>query len=136
MPKRIDGRFRSVTTAVLLELEFDARDSGLNQRLDPDWLAARIAPDGRHHLLPALEHVLAHRPEISPQVRCELLLHMGDGARALSLLDVRPALFDRLPPVVDPAAHRDLAEALRRARPVREWRKPTDPGRPPFLAEE
>src|SRR5262249_27308515 len=39
----------------------------------PDWLAENVDPAGSHYLRAVLWHRLAHRPEVSPHLRCELL---------------------------------------------------------------
>jgi hypothetical protein len=45
---------------------------------------------------------------VSPQWRCELLLTVLTGEQILSLLDVLPATFDKLPETLD-AASKSLA---------------------------
>jgi len=82
-----------VTTPELLTLEQEALDNGLSQRIPVADLAEHLDPNGRHYLRPALVHTLNHRPDVSPQWRCEVLLAMADGNTALSLLDVLPQTF-------------------------------------------
>jgi hypothetical protein len=82
-----------VTTTELLALEQAALDTDLSQRISVRDLAEHLDPNGRHYLRPALVHTLSHRPDVSPQWRCEVLLAMADGKTALSLLDVLPQTF-------------------------------------------
>ncbi|MFB7906799.1 hypothetical protein ACFC1T_10255 [Kitasatospora sp. NPDC056076] len=86
----------AVDTPALLRLEERAVDLGLSQRLDPAWLRAHAAPDGRHYLRAALWHGLSHRPELPARLRCELVLELRTGEQVLGLLDVLPEEFARL----------------------------------------
>jgi hypothetical protein len=99
-PKRPVPRVVKVTdTAGLLALEDTAVALGLVQRLSAQWLAENVAPGGRHYLWPGLWHRLSHRADISPHLRCELLLELRDEQEALSLLDIMPHDFAALPSV-------------------------------------
>ncbi|MET8629172.1 hypothetical protein ABZW30_36485 [Kitasatospora sp. NPDC004669] len=111
---------KALDTPALLRLEERALDLGLSQRLDPGWVRANAAPDGRHYLRPALWHGLTHRPELPGQLRCAVLLAVRTGEHVRSLLDVLPEDFAALPRAVPGE------EGLRRApagglRSVREW---------------
>src|SRR4051794_2584780 len=77
-----------VDSSTLLGLERKAAVLRLSQRLLPAWLSSRLEPSGSHYLWPAIWHRLGHRPEISPHLRCELLLLLRDGEQVLGLLDV------------------------------------------------
>ncbi|GAA4996224.1 hypothetical protein GCM10023205_81750 [Yinghuangia aomiensis] len=48
--------------ASLVRPEERACELILNQRLDPAWVQANAAPDGTHHLWPALWNGLPDRP--------------------------------------------------------------------------
>ncbi|MER5971145.1 hypothetical protein ABT112_15650 [Streptomyces sp. NPDC002055] len=86
-----------VDTASLLALEKEAQALGLSQGLKPEWVAAHAAPAGVHYLCPAIRHSLRHRPELPQHLRCELLIQLRSGERAMSLLDVLPDTFAPLP---------------------------------------
>lgn len=86
---------KAAGTAALPALEEKAARLGLSQRLPLEWLAENIAPAGRHYLWPGILHRLSHRPEVSPHLRCELLLQVRDGEQVLSLLDVMPRIWSR-----------------------------------------
>ncbi|AWW35323.1 hypothetical protein [Streptomyces cadmiisoli] len=88
---------RAVYTDRLLLLEEEAARLGFSQRLPVDWLREHAQAAAVHYLFPAMEHRLSHRPEVSPQWRCELLLTVRTGEEVLSLLDVPPAVFQGLP---------------------------------------
>ncbi|MET9542806.1 hypothetical protein ABZY16_35810 [Streptomyces sp. NPDC006553] len=90
---------KRLDTASLLALEERALGLALNQRLDPVWVEAHAASDGRHYLWPALWNSLPHRPEVPRQLRCELLIALRDGQHVMSLLDVLPEDFAPLPRV-------------------------------------
>ncbi|CDR13312.1 hypothetical protein GCM10022420_088860 [Streptomyces iranensis] len=81
----VDERIRDVDTERLLLLEEEAARLGFSQRLPVDWLRERAAVAAVHYLFPGLEHRLSHRPEVSPQWRCELLLTVRTGEEVLSL---------------------------------------------------
>jgi len=119
--ERPQPQVKATDSPTLLGLEENAFGLGLSQRLLPDWLAENIDHSGSHYLRAALWHRLSHRPEVSPHLRCELLLQLRDGEQVLSLLDVMPQDFEVLQPVSDRhlllAVHRLMATA----RPVREW---------------
>ncbi|CAM5608663.1 hypothetical protein [Streptomyces hirsutus] len=112
---------RAVDTDQLLLLELEAARLGFSQRLPADWLREHAQAAAVHYLFPALEHWLSHRPEVSPQWRCELLLTVRTGEEVLSLLDVRPASFEELAEMLDATAKTDIAARMRRALSVREW---------------
>ncbi|MFJ7246878.1 hypothetical protein ACIQWA_19840 [Kitasatospora sp. NPDC098652] len=86
----------AVDTPALVRLEERAAGLGLSQRLDPAWLTAHAAPEGRHYLRAVLWHGLSHRPELPAQLRCELVLELRTGEQVLSLLDVLAEDFERL----------------------------------------
>ena len=109
-----------VTTPELLALEQEAADIDLSQRVPVGDLAKHLDPNGRHYLRPALAHTLSHRPDVSPQWRCEVLLAMVDGNTALSLLDVLPQTFISTgSPVAEGEA--DVHAALASSPSIRDW---------------
>lgn len=110
-----------IDTASLLRLEARACELGLNQRLDPAWVMANAAPDGSHYLWPALWNSLPHRPDVSRQLRCELLIALRAGDRVMSLLDVLPDDFAPLPTVTSRDEGMRVSELLDRSPSVREW---------------
>jgi hypothetical protein len=112
---------RAVDTERLLLLEEEAASLGFSQRLPADWLREHAGAEAVHYLFPAIEHWLIHRPEVSPQWRCELLLTVLTGEEVLSLLDVLPATFQGLPETLDATAKADIAARMKRALAVREW---------------
>ncbi|MGW2353503.1 hypothetical protein [Actinacidiphila glaucinigra] len=112
---------RAVDTDQLLLLEEEAARLGFSQRLPTDWLREHAQAAAVHYLFPAMEHWLSHRPEVSPQWRCELLLTVRTGEEVLSLLDIRPASFEELAETLDTTAKADFAARMRRALSMREW---------------
>ncbi|MFD0655329.1 hypothetical protein I1A49_45900 [Streptomyces malaysiensis subsp. malaysiensis] len=112
---------RAVDTDRLLMLEEEAARLGFSQRLPTDWLREHTEAAAVHYLFPAMEHWLSHRPEVSPQWRCELLLTVRTGEEVLSLLDVLPATFQGLPETLDATAKADIAARMKRLPAVREW---------------
>ncbi|MFI1398562.1 hypothetical protein [Streptomyces sp. NPDC020681] len=112
---------RAVDTKQLLLMEEEAARLGFSQRLPADWLQKHADAESVHYLFPAMEHRLSHRPEVSPQWRCELLLTVRTGEEVLSLLDVLPATFQGLPETLDATAKADIAARMKRAITVREW---------------
>lgn len=92
-----------------------------SQRLPLDWLREHVAGAATHYLFPWLVHRLSHRPEVSPQWRCQLLLTVRTGEQILSLLDVLPATFQRLPETLTPSMKTDIARRMDRVLTVREW---------------
>ncbi|WP_328624136.1 hypothetical protein OHA88_03320 [Streptomyces sp. NBC_00353] len=86
-----------------------------------DWLRDHLAPGATHYLFPALVHHLSHRPKASPHWRCELLLTAPCGEQFLSLLDVLPATFSKLPETLGPTFKTDIASRMERAPVRREW---------------
>jgi hypothetical protein len=118
---KLPRTIRAVDTERLLLLEEEAARSGFSQRLPASWLREHAGADAVHYLFPATEHRLVHRPDVSPQWRCELLLTVRPGEEVLSLLDVLPATFQGLPETLDATAKADIAARMRRALTVREW---------------
>ncbi|WP_407547811.1 hypothetical protein QOM21_02325 [Streptomyces sp. Pv4-95] len=112
---------RAVDTDQLLDLEQEAAAYGFSQRLPVDWLQEHLATEATHHLFPTLVHRLSHRPEVSPQWRCQLLLTVRTGEQILGLLDVLPDTFDRLPETLDDASKKDIVNRIERAVSQREW---------------
>lgn len=112
---------RAVDTERLLLLEEEAARSGFSQCLPADWLRQHAAVSAVHYLFPALEHWLSHRPELSPQWRCELLLTVRTGDEVLSLLGVLPASFQELPETLDATTKTDIASRMNGALALREW---------------
>lgn len=117
----VPRELKVIDTALLLRLEEDALVLQLNQRLPPSWIAANAAPEGVHHLWPALWNTLQHRPELPRQLRCELLIELRSGERVMSLLDVLPHTFAPLPRVTARDEGMRVAHLLETARSVREW---------------
>lgn len=113
----------AVDTTTLLHLEEEAAKHDLSQRSSREWLASRISGHGRHYLRPSLVHQLAHRPEVNPQWRCEVLITMRDGEQVLSLLDVLPNSFERLSDDLSPSEKRAIANHMNwgKVRTVKEW---------------
>jgi hypothetical protein len=112
---------RAVDTNQLLDLEQEAATLGFSQRLPVDWLRAHLATEATHYLVPTLVHQLRHRPEVSPQWRCQLLLTVSTGEQIWGLLDVLPETFDGLPETLDAAASKDIVSRIERAVTQREW---------------
>lgn len=59
-----------------------------------------------------LVHRLSHRPELSPQSRCRLLLTVRIGEQIRDLLDVLPDTFDKLSETLDVASKKDIVSQL------------------------
>ncbi|MGW1726527.1 hypothetical protein ACWCQK_26800 [Streptomyces sp. NPDC002306] len=110
-----------IDSASLFRLEERAWHLGLSQRLDPAWVRATAAADGIHYLRPALWHSLSHRPDVPRHLRCELLITLRVGDRALSLLDVLPDDFTPLSRVTSREEGIQVRQLLDRAPSVREW---------------
>jgi hypothetical protein len=120
-PERPAPRVVKVTdTAKLLALEDTAAALGLVQRLPAQWLAESVVSGGRHYLWPGLWHRLSHRADISPHLRCELLLELRDQQKALSLLDIMPDDFAALPSVTSREELREVRQLMDSAVPVSE----------------
>jgi hypothetical protein len=89
--------------------------------------ALSVKPPDQHRgideqagLRPALLHTLRHRPDVSPQWRCEVVLAMSDGNTALSLLDVLPqTLTSTGSPVA--AGEAEVHAALASSQSIRDW---------------
>ncbi|MGW6704928.1 GNAT family N-acetyltransferase [Streptomyces sp. NPDC054956] len=127
MTRALPRTIRAVDTDRLLALEREAAAYGFSQRLPVDWLREHVAEGASHYLFPVLVHQLGHRPEVSPQWRCQLLLTVRTGEQILSLLDVLPATFDELAETLDAASKTDIAGRMERARTQREWTESTTP---------
>ncbi|MFK4221556.1 hypothetical protein [Streptomyces sp. NPDC019890] len=121
MAAALPRTIRAVDTEQLLDLEQEATALGFSQRLPADWLRQHTTAGATHYLFPALEHHLSHRPEVSPQWRCQLLMTVMTGDQVLSLLDVLPATFDELLENLDAASKADIANRVERAQSLREW---------------
>ncbi|MFJ2193819.1 hypothetical protein ACIOJE_38700 [Kitasatospora sp. NPDC087861] len=116
---------RAVDTDQLLALEQEAATCGFSQRLPLDWLQEHLSAEATHYLVPTLVHRLSHRPEVSPQWRCQLLLTVRTGEQIWGLLDVLPGTFDKIPETLDAAAKKDIASRIERAVTQREWAERT-----------
>lgn len=116
---------RAVDTDQLLDLEQEAATHGFSRRLPVDWLREHLAADAAHYLFPTLVHRLHHRPEVSPQWRCQLLLTVKTSEQILGLLDVLPDTFDKLPETLDVACKKDIASRMEQAMSQREWAERT-----------
>ncbi|ARF58400.1 hypothetical protein [Streptomyces gilvosporeus] len=112
---------RAVDTDRLLDLAREAAACGFSQRLPADWLQEHLAAEARHYLFPRVVHRLRHRPEVSPQWRCQLLLAVRTGEQIWGLLDVLPDTFDALPETLDAASKKDIVSRIERAMSQREW---------------
>ncbi|MGW9031334.1 hypothetical protein ACWGQ5_46370 [Streptomyces sp. NPDC055722] len=112
---------RAVDTGHLLDLEQEAAELGFSQRLPVDWLQEHLAAEATHYLFPTLVHRLSHRPEVSPQWRCQVLLTVSTGEQILGLLDVLPDTFDRISENLDAASKRDIFNRIKHALSQREW---------------
>ncbi|WP_329385057.1 hypothetical protein [Streptomyces sp. NBC_01716] len=121
MTSALPRTVRAVDTVGLLGLEQEAAVCGFSQRLPVDWLQEHLAAEATHYLFPALVHQLSHRPEVSPQWRCELLLTVRTGEQIHGLLDVLPDTFDKIPETLDAAAKTDIVNRIEHAVSVREW---------------
>jgi len=110
-----------IDSGSLFRLEERACSLSLNQRLDPAWVHANAAPDGTHHLWPALWNSLSHRPDVPRQLRCELLITLRAGDRVVSWLDVLPEDFTPLPRVTSREEGMKVSQLLDRSPSVREW---------------
>ena len=112
---------KAADTQTLLALEDTAASLGLGQRVLLAWLDENVAPTGLHYLWPGFWHRLSHRPEVSPRLRCELLLHLRGGEQVRSLLDIMPADFEPLPTVASRSEVLRVHHRMDSARSVREW---------------
>ncbi|SCF82807.1 hypothetical protein [Streptomyces sp. Ncost-T10-10d] len=112
---------RAVDTAHLLDLEREAATCGFSQRLPVDRLQEHLAAEATHYLFPTLVHRLRHRPEVSPQWRCQLLLTVSTGEQIWGLLDVLPDTFDQIPETLDAASKKNIVSRIEHAVTVREW---------------
>ncbi|MDX3696242.1 hypothetical protein PV726_39185 [Streptomyces europaeiscabiei] len=112
---------RAVNTDRLLDLGQEAAACGFSQRLPDEWLREHLAAQATHYLFPALVHRLRHRPEVSPQWRCQLLLTVGAGEQIWGLLDVLPDTFAKIPETLDAASKRDIVSRMEHAETQREW---------------
>ncbi|WP_030410259.1 hypothetical protein [Streptomyces sp. NRRL S-1448] len=130
MAQALPRTVRAVDTAQLLALEQEAATCGFSQRLPVDWLQEHLAAEATHYLLPTLVHQLRHRPEVSPQWRCQVLLWVRTGEQAeqveqvepvWGLLDVLPDTFDKIPETLSPEFKKDIAGRMEHAVTQREW---------------
>ncbi|CBG75860.1 hypothetical protein F3K40_41895 [Streptomyces sp. LBUM 1478] len=121
MTAALPRTIRAIDTERLLLLEEEAARAEFSQRLPVDWLREHTGAAAVHYLFPMMEHRLSHRPEVSPQWRCRLLLTVRTGEEVLSLLDVLPATFHALSETLDAAAKTDIASRMETAPAVREW---------------
>jgi hypothetical protein len=112
---------RAVDTAQLLDLVQEAAMHGFSQRLPVDWLRKHLAAGATHYLVPTLVQRLTHRPETPLQWRCQQLLTVSTGEQILSLLDVLPDTFDKIPETLDTASKKDIVNRIGQAVTVREW---------------
>lgn len=117
----VPRELKVVDTASLVALEERAGELSLNQRLDPAWVQTHAAPDGAHHLWPALWNSLPYRPGIPRQLRCELLITLHAGYRVTSLLDVLPDDFAPLRRVTSRDEGAEVGRLLDSSPSVREW---------------
>lgn len=108
-------------SASLLALEHRAAELGLSQRLPRTWLESHLARAGRHYLRPALWHSLSHRPEVSPHLRCELLIELHDDNHVHSLIDAMPQDYEQLPSVTTRAEYLAMADNMAAAQTVKEY---------------
>ncbi|MFJ2646025.1 hypothetical protein ACIO1C_04730 [Streptomyces sp. NPDC087420] len=118
---------RAVETAQLLDLAEEAAMHGFSQRLPVDWLQQHLAAQATHYLFPTFVHHLRHRPEVSPQWRCQQLLTVRTGEQIWGLLDVLPDTFDKIPETLDTASKKDIVGRIEQAVTVREWGERMDP---------
>lgn len=119
--ERIERGPLGVDSEQLLALEREAVDLGFDQCWSPDELRPVLAPDALHYLVPAVMHAAFGRPDDSAPWRCAALLTVRDGTRVLSLLDVQPATFARLPDTLSPTQQAEAADSVLRLPSLREW---------------
>ncbi|MEV6968836.1 hypothetical protein AB0M47_27325 [Hamadaea sp. NPDC051192] len=112
MTSGVPRTVKAVSTPELVRLDSQAIEFRLNRNHGAGWLTRYADPEATHFLRPFLLHRLSHRPEVSPHVRCMLLLRMRDGQQIFSLLDVMPASFDALPDTLDAAAMARIVHLL------------------------
>lgn len=91
----IPAAIKVVDNSTLIDLQREAVQRG-GRATDPDWLAARIAPAGRH----LLSAVKASGPD---QLACLAFIEMADGVDLLGNLDVPLERFTRLAEADRPA---------------------------------
>ncbi|WP_407287196.1 hypothetical protein [Streptomyces sp. BP-8] len=128
MASALPRTVRAVDTDQLLDLEQEAATYGFSRRLPGDWLQEHLAAEATHYLFPTLVHRLRHRPEVSPQWRCQLLLTVSTGEQIWGLLDVLPDTFDRIPETLDAAAKKEIVSRIEHAVTQREWAERMQPG--------
>ncbi|WP_371798970.1 hypothetical protein OG963_14100 [Streptomyces sp. NBC_01707] len=121
MASALPRTVRAVDTNQLLDLEKEAATLGFSQRLPVPWLRKHLAAEATHYLFPTIVHQLRHRPEVSPQWRCQLLLTVTTGEEIWGLLDVLPDTFDRLPETLDAASKKEIVSRINRATTQAEW---------------
>jgi hypothetical protein len=64
---------------------------------------------------------LKHRPDVSPHLRCELLIELRGGEHVRSLLDAMPSDYEELPSVPTSNEYMAMAQKMAAARSVREY---------------
>ncbi|MFE2034474.1 hypothetical protein ACFXBB_14695 [Streptomyces scopuliridis] len=121
MAPALPRTIRALDTGQLLDVEKEAATYGFSRRLPVDWLHEHLAAEATHYLFPVLVHRLSHRPEVSPQWRCQLLLTVRTGEQILGLLDVLPKNFEKLPETLDAASKKGIVSRMERAVTQREW---------------
>ncbi|MGW1893979.1 hypothetical protein ACWCP6_27545 [Streptomyces sp. NPDC002004] len=121
MTPALANTVRAVDTGQLLGLAQEAATCGFSQRLPVDWLQRHLSAGATHYLFPTLVHRLRHRPEVSPQWRCQLLLTVRTGEQIWGLLDVLPGTFDKLPETLDAGSKTDVVSRIQRAMTQHEW---------------
>ncbi|MBL1101848.1 hypothetical protein [Streptomyces coffeae] len=114
---------RAVDTDQLLALQQEAAGRGFSRRLPVDWLREHLAAQATHYLFPTLVHRLRHRPEVSPQCRCQLLLTVSTGEQIRGLLDILPDTFGKIPETLDAASKKDIVSRMEHTVTQREWAK-------------
>ncbi|MGK5732036.1 hypothetical protein [Streptomyces sp. URMC 124] len=124
MTDDVPRTIRAVSTQQLLLLEEEAAALDFSRRLPLEWVREHAAAAATHYLFPLFAHDLRHRPEVSPQWRCDLLLTVATGEEIRSMLDVRPTAFRALPESLTRDAKRDVARRMQRARSQREYEGP------------
>ncbi|WP_067833646.1 hypothetical protein [Actinomadura kijaniata] len=100
---------KEIDTATLTELGRTGERLRLNARLSPERIAAHVAADGVHHLLPLFWHT---KPDTPRHLRCGMLLRMRTGERVFGTFDVLPEEFAPLTRVRPRERERDLAHRM------------------------
>ncbi|MEV4743585.1 hypothetical protein [Streptomyces sp. NPDC049555] len=121
MASALPRTVRAVDTDQLLDLQKEAAVCGFSQRLPVDWLREHLAAEATHYLVPTLVHQLRHRPEVSPQWRCQLLLTVSTGEQIWGLLDVLPDTFDKISETLGAEVKKAIVSRMEQAVTQREW---------------